>query len=59
MKSGTLERREREHRFDLTPIEINFHGKVYPSLVLHAIQLVCLSDVPFNAILNKDINHSM
>ena len=59
MKSGTLERREREHRFNVTPVEIDFHGKVYPSLVLRAIQLVYLSDVPFNAILNKDINYSM
>ena len=37
MKSGTLEKREREHRFYVTPIEIDFHGKVYPSLVLRAI----------------------
>ena len=37
MKNGTLERREREHRFYVTSIEIDFHGKVYPSLVLRAI----------------------
>ena len=27
MKSGTLERREREHRFYVIPIEIDFYGK--------------------------------
>ena len=37
MSSGTLERREREHGFYVTPIEVDFHGKVCPSLVLHAI----------------------
>ena len=31
------EKREREHGFYVTAIEIDFHGKVYPSLVLHAI----------------------
>ena len=59
MKNGTLESRERELGFYVIPIEIDFHGKVYPSLVLHGIQLVYLSDVPFDAILNRDINHSM
>ena len=37
MKSGILERRGREHRFYVTPIEIDFHGKVYPSPVLRVI----------------------
>ena len=52
MNSGTLERREREHGFYVFPIEIDFYGKV------HAILLVHLSDVSFDAILNKDINLS-
>ena len=34
MKSETT---EREDGCYVTPIEIDFHGKVYPSLVLHAI----------------------
>ena len=37
MNNGTLERREREHEFYVIPIEIDFYGNVYPSLVLHAI----------------------
>ena len=31
------EKREREHGFDVVPIEIDSYGKVYPSVVLHAI----------------------
>ena len=41
MNSGTLEKREkreeREHGFYIIPIETDFYGKVYPSLVLHEI----------------------
>ena len=37
MNNGALERKEREHEFHVIPIEIDFYGKVYPSLVLHAI----------------------
>ena len=51
--------RYREDTFYLIPVEIDFYGKISRSLVLHAIELVYLSDVPFDAILNKDINHSM
>ena len=61
MNNGTLQRREREreHAFYLISIEMNFHGKVSPSVVVDAIELVDLSDVPFDAIFNKDIHHSM
>ena len=59
MNNGMLERREREHGFCVIPIEIDFYGKVYPSPVLHAIYLMYLTDVPFDAIFNKDTNHSM
>ena len=31
------EKRKREHGFYVIPIEIDSYGKVYPSLVLHAI----------------------
>ena len=37
MNNGTLERRESEHGFYVTPIAIDFYGKVHPSLVLHGI----------------------
>ena len=36
--SETLERRERENEFYVIPIEIkDYHEKVYPSFVIHAI----------------------
>ena len=51
--------REREHGFYVIPIEIDFYGRVYPSFVIHPVQLVYLSDVLFDATLNKDINDSL
>ena len=39
---------ETENRFDVIPIERDFYGKVSPSVVLHAIELVDLINVPFD-----------
>ena len=52
MKSGTSEIRQREHGFYVIPIEIDFYGRVYPSFVIHPVELVYLSDVSFDVISN-------
>ena len=39
---------ETENRFDVIPIKRDFYGKVSPSVILHAIELVDLINVPFD-----------